>query len=598
MNHMDELSATTLKMRIMERQIPIMNPFYQFSQTVSNDTRALMQTIPIILNTYPQISFNDIASVKLITIPKAINISAGLFVERFYEYYQLQIIQKDLTIHVGLSSTAITTKSRYAYMNVSYCTQPQLQIITVVPLNLTQLRSISKNIFKRSSNNCAVYDGSICLIKAEVDLYRLAKQKIIYKPSQDHIYLCHQPFTNKKFQLRTDTDDLIQYLSSIPEFGNISQLKIDHDLFKNSVLNANTQLWTTIVMKYYSVLPTNHNQFLNQDSCVMVIQNDQFVKSSVFSSLKEQQTSSPLLLHILYQKYPEISHFAKYVQGLEYLLDNPKIQGVYLGHSWISGEEINIANLLEQKTFVENEIGTNNDQKIVNRVCTEIARLYGTQYFVFSTNPDNNEIVKSEQLKSNIDGTNQKFRLSIINGQTFLTKPLISRNKSVLGIPRVSGYLTLQLDINNLFGDLKGKTGEILVMDATGSVLYSEENSDQYVFGIKQLLIQYNYLIETQTNTTVQSMHISCTKNHDFWDTAFQRSINNDFIVAVNMNKSRFNDILTEKDYNDSAVYERSVVFNAISEFFQGGYISYHQNDAMYGSGHIILLQYILFLQA
>ncbi|CAL6009058.1 Conserved_hypothetical protein [Hexamita inflata] len=574
MNHMDELSATTLKMRIMERQIPIMNPFYQFSQTVSNSSRALTQTIPIILNQYPQIGFNDIASVKLTTIPKAINISAGLFIERFYEYYQLQIIQKDLTIHVGLSSTAITTKSRYAYMNVSYCTQPHQQIITVVPLNITYLRFTTKNLFKRTSNDCSVIDGYNCLIQSEVDIYRLAKQKIIYKPSQDHIYLCHQAFKSQKFQLRTDTDDFIQYLSSQPEFGNISQLRIDHDLFKSSVLNADTQLWTTIVMKYYSVLPTNHNQFLNQDSCVMVIQNDQFVKSSTFSSLKEQQTSSPLLLHILYQKYPEISHFAKYVQGLEYLLDNPKIQGVYLGHSWISGEEINIANLLEQKTFVENEIGTNNDQKVVNRICTEIARLYGTQYFVFSTNPNNNEIVKSEQLKSNIDGTNQKFRISFINGQSFLTKPLISRNKSVLGIPRVSGYLTLQLDINNVFSDLKNETGKILVMDATGSVLYSEDNTNIYAFGIKQLLIKFGYLVEIQTNTTVQSMHRSCTKNHDFWDTAFVRSTNNEFVIAVSRNISRFNDILKEIDYNNSAVYERSVVFNAVSDFFLDGFIT------------------------
>ncbi|CAL6052211.1 Conserved_hypothetical protein [Hexamita inflata] len=574
MNHMDELSATTLKMRIMERQIPIMNPFYQFSQTVSNSSQTLTQTIPVILNKYPQISFNDVASVKLVTIPKIINSTAGLFVERFYEYYQLQIVQKDLTFHVGLSSTAITTKSRFQYLNVVDCIPPKEIQIYNCPLNVTKLRQTTLSAFKQYSKTCAIIDGINCLIQSEVDIFRMAKQKIVFKPSSDNKRICYNGFKSTKFSLNTDTDDFLRYLATVQEFGNVSQLIVDHNQFKYSVLSADVVTWNKIVLKYRNILPVNHNQYLYQDSCIMVIQNNQFVKSSEFSSLEGKLTSSPLLMHILYQKFPEISHFSRYVQGLEYLLDNPIIKAVYLGHSWISGEEINIANLWEQKTFVYSQTGTNEDQKVVNRVCTEISRLYGTQYFVFSTNPDNNEIVKGEQLKSNIDGTNQKFRLSFVNGQTFLTKPLISRNKSVLGIPRVGGYLTLQLDIDNLFSDFAKNTKQFLVMDATGSVLYSQDNSEKYAFGVKQILIKFGYLVETMTNTTIQSAHRSCTRNHDFWDTAFQRSADNEFIVVVSRNTSRFNNILTEEDYNISAVYERSVVFDATSDFFSGGYIT------------------------
>ncbi|CAL6023281.1 Conserved_hypothetical protein [Hexamita inflata] len=574
MNHMDELSATTLKMRIMERQIPIMNPFYQFSQTVSNRSQTLTQTIPVILNKYPQISFNDVTSVKLVTIPKIINATAGLFVERFYEYYQVQFVQKALTIHVGLSSTAITTKSRYTYFNITNCIPPQEYTIKIIPLNLTVLRQSTSQSFKRSSANCAVIDGYNCLVNSEVDIFRMAKQKIVFKPSSDYNRICYNGFKSTKFSLNTDTDDFLRYLSTISEFGNVSQLIADHNDFITSVFTSNLTLWNNIVFKYYNLFPANQNQYLNQNVCVVVIQNNKFVNSSQFISLVGQQTSSPLLLQVLYQKYTEIAHFSNYVHRLEYLLDNPIIKAVYLGHSWISGEEKNIANLWEQKTFVYNQTGTNEDQKVVNRVCTEIARLYGTQYFVFSTNPDNNEIVKSEQLKSNIDGTNQKFRLSFVNGQTFLTKPLISRNKSVLGIPRVGGYLTLQLDIDNLFSDFAKNTKQFLVMDATGSVLYSQDNSDKYAFGVKQILIKFGYLVETMTNTTIQSAHRSCTRNHDFWDTAFQRSADNEFIVVVSRNTSRFNNILTEEDYNISAVYERSVVFDATSDFFSGGYIT------------------------
>ncbi|CAL6059797.1 Conserved_hypothetical protein [Hexamita inflata] len=322
-------------------------------------------------------------------------------------------------------------------------------------------------------------------------------------------------------------------------------------------------------------MPTFQQYQLDQNACVMVIQNNKFIPSSTFESLRQLKTTSPNLLYLLYQQSREIMHFARYVTQLEYLLDNPIIEAVYLGHSWVSNQDRNYADLLEQQTFVENETGTNEDQKVVNRVCVEIARLYNNQYFVFSSNPKNNEIVRNEHFKSNIDGTNLKFRLSVVNGQTFLTKPLISKNKSLLGIPRVGGYLTLQLKIEDVFENISGKT-PFLVMDATGSTIYHQKdsNTDQFAFGVKQILIKYGYLIETFSNSTVQSIHRSCTRNHEFWETAYQRSANNEFTVVVSNNVSKSFDFLKEADYNKSAVYERSAIFKAESQFFLGGYIT------------------------
>ncbi|CAL6115282.1 Conserved_hypothetical protein [Hexamita inflata] len=579
LNNLDGLTATTLKVRMMDKQIPILNPYYQFSQIISYQEQTpqpLIQTIPGILNNYPQNQFSDIVSAKIITIPKVVNQSVGSFIEYINEYYYMQVIRNELTIHVGLSSTVITTQSRQVYVNVNYCVPPQQTQFTVVPLNLSNLRQQAHRPFFRTSSECLVSDGYNCMFKTDVDLYRHAKEQISKQINQDNVYLCGTNFTSSKFILNTDSDDFMQYLQTVPEFGNISTLKQDYLDFRTAVLQLDVTSYSNMLLKYHQYMPNYQKSLLEQNECVLVIQNNNtFIPSSTFSSLRGLQTVSPNLLYLIYQQSREINHFARYIPSLEYLLGNPLIQAVYLGHSWVSNQDRNYADLLKQQTFVENETGTNEDQKVVNRVCVEIARLYNNQYFVFSSNPKNNEIVRNEHFKSNIDGTNLKFRLSIVEGQTFLTKPLISKNKSLLGIPRVGGYLTFQLKIEDVFETLSGKT-PFLIMDATGSTVYHQKdiNTDQFAFGVKQILIQYGYLVETFSNSTVQSVHRSCTRNHKFWETAYQRSVNNEFTIVVSNNISKQFDFLTETDFNKSAVYERSIIFKAESQFFMGGYIT------------------------
>ncbi|CAL6022001.1 Conserved_hypothetical protein [Hexamita inflata] len=577
-NNIDGLTATTLKVRMMDKQIPILNPYYQFSQTVSyqNETpQPLIQTIPGILNNYPQNQFSDIVSAKIITIHKSINSSAGSFIEYLNEYYYMQVIRNELTIHIGLSSTVITTKSRYSYSNVYYCVPPQQIQFNISSLNLSELRFTVHHPFQITRQDCLFSDGYNCMFKTDVDIYRKAKEQISYQKTTDLQYLCGYNYTSTKFFLNTDSDDFLLYLQTIPEFGNISTLVKDYNDFKTATLYMNYTNQDKVVLKYYRVMPNYQKLSLVQNWCVMVIQNGQFISSSTFASLRGLQTVSPNILYLIYQQNREIIHFARYIPSLEYLLDNPLIEAVYLGHSWVSNQDRNYADLLEQQTFVENETGTNEDLKVVNRVCVEIARLYNNQYFVFSSNPKNNEIVRTEQLKSNIDGTNLKFRLSVVNGQTFLTKPLISKNKSLLSIPRVGGYLTLQLKVEDVFENISEKTS-FLIMDATGSTVYHQKdtNTDQFAFGVKQLLIKYGYLVETFSNSTVQSVHRSCTRNHEFWETAYQRSLDDEFTVVVSNNISKPFNFLKQADYNKSAVYERSVIFKAESQFFLGGYIT------------------------
>ncbi|CAL6020573.1 Conserved_hypothetical protein [Hexamita inflata] len=598
LHNLDGLSSTTLKMRMMEQQIPILNPFYQFSPIISyynGSSEAIIQTIPTVLNKNPYVQFNDIVSTSMIQITKFMDTASNLYTERLYEYYQMQVTHKELSINIGLSSTAITTLQRFQYSNSPLCVLPQQRTYNVQALNLSNLRQITKYSFQRTRDNCFVSDGYTCLYETNIDLYRKTKQSIMQQINSNILCLKAENFSsiNSKFTLTMDTDDFIINLQIIPEFGNINQLILDHDKYKSALLNSNQAVLDAIALKYYYLFPSKIKYALNYDSCVMVIKNNKYISSSQFSSLKQQNTTSPHLLYLLYQKSREILHFARYVKQIEYLLSNPSIKAVYLGHNWVSGFDQNFDYLIEQQLQVENELGLNQDLKIVNKVCTEISRLYFNQYFIFSTNPANNNIVKNEQIKSNIDGTNQKFRLSFNNGQTFLTKPLISKNKSVLGQPQVSGYLTLQLNINDLFlKHLKNNDQKYLIMDVTGSVLYSQLGSE-YAFGIKQLLIYYGYLTETLSNATIQTMYRSCSKNHKFWDTAFQRSLNNEFVIQVQQNLTRLSVLLTEVDYNSSAIYERSVIFNASSPLFLKGFITVKEFSVL--NQFIVLIQDVVF---
>ncbi|CAL6107989.1 Hypothetical_protein [Hexamita inflata] len=246
MNNMDGLSASTLKIRMMDQLIPVFNPFYQFSPSISyqeNIPRPLIQTIPCILNSYPQIQHNDIVSVKMVSIPKIVNASKGQYIQSFYEYYQMQTVQKQLTVHVGISSTAITTYSRYLYLNIPGCVTPSQQVFTPVPLNLSKIREQTSKPFKRTSSDCLITNGYDCLIDRDVDLYRLAKQTVMAQKNSDLKYLCSKDFVSSKFKkilfiflfflikLNMETDD---YLLKLKTFQN---LEIQVNLFLITIIS-------------------------------------------------------------------------------------------------------------------------------------------------------------------------------------------------------------------------------------------------------------------------------------------------------------------------------------------------------------------------
>ncbi|CAL6001653.1 Conserved_hypothetical protein [Hexamita inflata] len=583
MNSLDGISGTTLKIRMMEQQHSIINQFFQFMPSISyqeTQGEALIQLLPFQLNPQPQINFNDVISTTLGTVIKFTNYSTNLYVQNIQGFYQMQITRKEFAINVALSSSTLTTLTRNRY-STEDCVPPQELIIVQQNLDVEQLRNFSKQTYQKTTNNCLVtdYNGS-CIVKNSAELIPEVKQKIASAFKTNVPVLCPTQFTSTIFQLYLGSDELIQKIQNSPEFGDVSILLSDYNLLKEAILNVDQTKIDYIRLKYMNIIPIKQKQYLSQDTCVLVKNDNNYVSSTHYNSLQGLQVVSPNIIYALYISSWEIMHFARFIPQLEKLLTNKKIVGIYFGHTWFSDEDVDYASLYEQIKQVENKFVQNQERKIVNELCADIARIYNTHYFMFSTNPTYNQLIQNEHHKSNVDGTNGKFKLSIINKQIFLTKPIITKNKSLVGTPHVQGYLTIQLKkyyffalfLNQIQYDLPGSSTSQynFIIDNTCSIVYSD---GQYEFQIKQLLINFGYITESLINLTGQNVQQICTKNNKFWDTAYQRSLNNEFTLIIKNNITRFSRLLIDEDYNNSAVYDRTIIINATSEYFKSGQI-------------------------
>ncbi|CAL6065008.1 Conserved_hypothetical protein [Hexamita inflata] len=574
MNSLDGLSGTTLKIRLMEQQHSILNPFFQYMPSVQYQVdkhTTLLQTTPSQVNNFAQIQFNDVISTKIVKVVGISNSSINSYTESQFGIYQMQTSRKEFTINVAISSGALTTRNRYQSSNIN-CIPYQMYNIAPKYVNITHLRQINSKPYQRTSNQCLVIVLGECLIQTNEELTNMVKQQVVSQFNSVQNILCSSPFTSTKFKLQLDLDNLLTNLQTIEEFGDIQIIQDDYNTLKNALLSVDQVLINKLRYKYMNLIPVKQKQFQNLDSCVMIVENNKYTSVHKDQSLRNKKVISANIMYALYIKSEEILHFSRQIPYLESLLSNPQIKNIYLGHSWLSDENLFYSNLLEQQIPIINQ----GERLVVNKICLEVARLFNNHYFMFSTNQQNNEKVQNEHLKSNIDGTNGKFRFSVINGVTYLTKPILSKNKSLVGTQQVQGYLTLELNLkygSDLFNKfLRVTNTKYFIMDGTGSVIYQNQE-EQFYYGIKQLLIQYGYLTETKTYTTSQNFQYTCTKNNNFWDTAFQRSKNGEFTIVVTKNISKFANILSESDVSETPVYLRTLIFDAKSEYFSGGHI-------------------------
>ncbi|CAL6023213.1 Conserved_hypothetical protein [Hexamita inflata] len=335
MNSLDGLSGTTFITRMMEQQHSILNSFFQYMPSISyqgTQPEALIQVLPYQLNPQPQIHFNDVISATLGIITKFTNYSTKLFVQNIQGFYQMQITRKEFAINVALSSSALTSLTRNRYSTVN-CVPPKDLDIEYNNFDFEQLREQTKQqSFKISINGCLVtdYNGS-CVVKNSAELIPEVRQKIATVFQINNPVLCPTKFTSSKFKLYLGSDELMQKIQNSPEFGDVSVLLQDYNILKQAILNVDETNLDYIRLKYMNIIPIKQKQYLSQDTCVLVKNDNNYVSSSQYNSLQGLQVISPNLIYALYISSWEIMHFARFIPQLENLLQNKKISGVYFG---------------------------------------------------------------------------------------------------------------------------------------------------------------------------------------------------------------------------------------------------------------------------
>ncbi|CAL6060882.1 Conserved_hypothetical protein [Hexamita inflata] len=570
MNNFDSLSATTLTIRVNEQRRDLMNPYYQFKQTVDfKRNESLYQLSPIALHLINQIKISDQIKNNLVISTKMVD--DDYYIQNYQGYYQKLIQHKEFILHVGLSSTAIAVRTR-KQMQTASCQTINLQT-NVQPFNIAEYRQITGKQFVPYDQNCILYYQQQCVIKNDSGLNINLKKQIQKQFKYPQTPICITPFQSSKFTLMLGLDKTINEIAQGTALGNFTAAKQEYNLIKQLMLKGDQASIGLLKFKYLTISPNSMKEFSNIETCAMVVQGKTFSSPKLYDSLVNRTTVSPIVLLSAFGVVNEVIHFSQVAKGLEYLLTQQHVDGVYLGHTLKGGDDIDYVNILEQRNFVENQLSSNQEVLMRNKYCLDLARYYTTMYFMFSSNSSNNDIVQKEQLKSNIEGMNSKFRLGFGNQKFFLTKPLISRNKSLVNAPNINGYLTIEINYN-IFQDLTQHP--YLIMDGTGQIIYSNntqlnQNQQLLEVAVRQILLDIGYLKEYVQNTTVQSTHKTISMNLRFWDTALN---NKQFSLFVNQNLSRFEGLLAEEDYNQSAVYERTIVVNATkSQYFQSGSI-------------------------
>ncbi|CAL6051723.1 Conserved_hypothetical protein [Hexamita inflata] len=179
MNSLDGLSGTTLKIRLMEQQHSILNPFFQYMPSVSiydNIQETIIQTIPYQLNQQKYIDFSNILSISLGKIIKYDD--RKYYVQRIQGQYQMQIQHQKYAINTALSSSAFTTRTRNKYSNMN-CVPPQDLEIKEQLFNIERLRNLTGQTYRISTSDCLINDNEKCIIKSQAELTTLIKHKVV-----------------------------------------------------------------------------------------------------------------------------------------------------------------------------------------------------------------------------------------------------------------------------------------------------------------------------------------------------------------------------------------------------------------------------------
>ncbi|CAL6039469.1 Conserved_hypothetical protein [Hexamita inflata] len=591
---LDQISRSIIKQTNSQRVI--VDSFAQYSSIFTVDKeryKNYYQLQPIVFNHSDSlIQYSDQNRVTTQQIYDVLD--DEIFTRRDFTKYQKQYQQRQYSLIFTISSKAVGYLQRRKSVQCQQFSQDVLDQINLFrnykssrQMNIASLRQIASPSHVHINPDCPNKLGQVCLGTQSMYLNYKEQMQKSFNPVQlpPVCALSRQ----SKFTFHYDIETIFEDLNKLENMGNITN-------FKNAVLQCIQLLGDGRSQEAFSIplvqfilsrmKKDSINDALVLRGIIQKIEGDKLV-DVIFDEIVPQDTQIiiPLMLHDLLLRSDEISMFTALTYSLDEIADKTQVQEITLGYISNDMQEMTAGNLYQ--TLWEQNISDND----VSQKPLEVQQIYSNRidfykkfiqtfqlhYFSFSTGENWIPLMR-EQLKSQPLGLTEKFRIGSTNGQLTVTKALTVTSKTLDNQTSINGFLSIVLKEPFTLPI----TEEYTLFD-TSMRYISGVNDARIMKGVKQILFQNNYIKNTQVNYTLSSLHHIIELDYSFWNDALNKAETNQFIIAVSQNKIANNNYISETQYNESQIHQRTIIFDAKCDYFISGQIIVKQFGAIDG---------------
>ncbi|CAL6079132.1 Conserved_hypothetical protein [Hexamita inflata] len=590
---LDQISRVIIKDSKTKRVI--IDPFAQYSVSYSKTDyqfQLYYQLQPVVFKHEDlELKYSDhvqVTTQKLLDI-----IENDIYLRIDITKYQKQYKLKNINTIVTLSNVALGFVQRTQGM---YCQQTDPKSTEYLNLmktytsdtkfNISELRSIASPSHVKMQQDCPDMLGQKCL---DSNSQYINYQKILRQSFEisDFEFLC---FLNKSdsFTFHSYYDQLLQNISKLKNIGNISNFVNEFIIFEKLI--SQNQFEDAIQLPLINFVLMNNNavskfqEVMDYRYFIQKVEGDQLVNIMLDEIVPDDTivVISFIVLDLFIQ-LQKISLFTALTNHLVNLTNNPDIDQIQIGSIDINTQDDQYSILFEnyyQQYLSEIDISSQPlsiQQNIQDRIKMYLYgyKAYQLHYYTYSSG-DNWLPIMKEQLKAQPLGFTGKFRIGYINGKLSITKAINIQSKNLDNRTSTGGFLTIVLksSINFPLND------NFTVFDSSLRFIHGI-NDKQYEKGIKYILYKYNYIQQTKINYTTNNVQSVLELNYSFWNDALQKAKANQFTLVITQNILSNNNRISEADYNQSEIHQRTVIFDAKCDYFESGKIYVKQLGAL-----------------
>ncbi|CAL6001161.1 Conserved_hypothetical protein [Hexamita inflata] len=558
----------------------IIDPFSQHSPpytTINNQRKSQFQLQPIVFN-HSELQFNYTGNIRTSINQVYDNIEDDIFTEKYITVYQIKTGYVDYNAIISMSNKALTMLSRVPFKEcdqtlpeILYAKQQYTNHISTQQFNLSQIRS-------QASSKCATNFDSSCVVNS--DYYQVRKQvkehNSLFKPTSQCAFNkpdkfnFHSGFEIIMDYIKENENSLSNITGNISEFSSLMQIAYDQ-----------------ISSGQYNSLYSSLSRYLNVPQQTKSYLMDQYIikQSSDFSIIKYDlsvngnvQTVIPMGVFDLLYVLNEIPVFTQAAYNLQELLQQKDILEVQIGHFYHSTPDLVLKNI--DMNYYDIFLSQSNDFKqllLRFNLYKKILSYFQMHYFTYSSGPNWKSIMK-EQIKAQPSGHTGKYRIGIVNGKVSVTKTILVDSKNLDSQKVVNGFLTVVLDKPFDLGIKENYT----FIDENSRYIAGIKDTD-YIEGFKSVLLKFGYFKQIRVNYTLNEYQNVIQTDITFWEQAQARAKNKEFTLVVSKEKSVFQKLLDQAEFDKSEIHQRSVIFNAKCDYFMSGQIIVKQFGAIDG---------------